>query len=803
MLKNYFITAFRNLTKNKIFSTINILGLSIGISACLLISLYVNYERSYDKHIDRIDQLYRVLYERETETGEMVQFASASPNVGPTITEKIPEILKFARAYKVEGVLSNENISFREEKMLWAEPGFLDLFAYEIIRQSTDSLLGEPNTMLISEETAHKYFGKEDPLGKLLKRDGEETFRVVGIFKSKPENTHYDADILLSFINWENHLGEHFKRYGWVLSGFYTYVLVEKGADPTRINRKIENLINQELGEFMKLTKMRIGYQLQPVKDIHLTSHYMHELKANGNKNSVLFLYIIAWFIIIIAWINFVNLLTISSIKRSPEISLRKVLGGTSPQLIRQFLFESLLINSIALLLAFLFIELSFPLFSGLTNIPLSYTIWDKSWFMRSILLIFLIGTLLAGSYPVWGILSRRIIATLRQGFTGSKRAVLLRKSLVVFQFFMAIVLIAGTLSVYQQLQYLKSKETGINKSDILVINTPRVGEEDILAQRKAFKEEIKKYPFVKDISFSSVIPGKHNMFNRGGVRRISDDPTSGKNYRVTEADHQFMEVYSNIFLTGRNFTEDYNADAATVIVNLAASNLLGFEKPEDALQEKILVGGREYTIIGIIENFHQESPRLDFEPQIFRLPLRFDGYFSIKLDHSKNLTQKRKTIEQKYQAFFPGNPFDYFYLEDFYNKQYRTEEQFGKVFGIFSLLALFITLLGILSLSAFSAAQRRKEIGIRKVMGASVKQILVLLSKSYVLLLILSCILAVPVIYYALNKWLNNFANRMELTLWIFIIPMVVISGFSLIMVALQSIKTAKDNPVNSLRYE
>jgi len=803
MFKNYFITAFRNLTKNKIFSTINILGLSIGISACLLISLFVNYQMSYDKHIGHIDQLYRVLYERETETGEIVQFASASPTVGPAITKQIPEILKFARAFKVEGILSYDDISFREEIMLWAEPAFLDLFEYEIIAQSADSLLGEPNTMLISEEMANKYFGIDDPLGKMLKRDGNETFKITGIFKSKPENTHFDADILLSYINWENQLGENAKTYGWVYSGFYTYVLLENGADYIDVNRKIENLINRELGEFMKMYKIRIGYQLQPVEDIHLTSHYMHELKTNGNKNSVIFLYIIAWFIIIIAWINFVNLLTISSIKRSSEISLRKVLGGTSPQLIRQFLFESVLINSISLLFAFLFIELSFPLFSRLTNIPQSYFIWDKGWFWQSIIVIFLVGTLLAGSYPVWGILSKKIIATLRHGFTGSKKAVFLRKSLVVFQFFMAIILIAGTISVYQQLQYLKSKETGINKSNILIINTPRVGGQDILAQRKAFKEEIRKYPFVENVSFSSVIPGKHNMFNRGGVRRVSDDPTSGKNYRVTETDHNFTNVYRNTFIAGRNFTEDYHADASKVIVNLAASKLLGFKNPGDAINEKILLGGRENIVIGVIENFHQESPRLDFEPQIFRLPLRHAGYFSVKLNNTQNLKEIRTTLEEKYKTFFPGNPFDYFYLEDFFMNQYKTEVQFGKVFGIFALLALFITLLGILSLSAFSAQQRKKEIGIRKVMGATVNQILILLSKSYITLLIISFILSIPVIHYGLNKWLNNFANRMELSIWIFVIPMVLISVFSLITVAYQSTKTAKDNPANSLRYE
>lgn len=803
MIKNYFITAFRNLTKNKIFSAINIIGLSIGIAACLLIAIYVNYEKSYDQSADQINNLYRVLYERVSETGEKVQFASASPNVGPAITKQIPEVLQFARVYKLEGILSKEDISFREEKMLWAEPNFLELFSYHIISQSADSLLSEPNTMLLSDKAAQKYFGKENPLGKTLRLNGRQDFKVIGIFESKPSNMHYDADVLLSYINFENQLGDRLSLYGWMFSGFYTYVLLEDGADYKAVNEDIHDLIQRELGEFMNHYKLTIGHKLQPVKDIHLTSHYMHELKNNGNKNSVVFLNIISWFIILIAWINFVNLLTISSIKRSSEISLRKVLGGTSPQLIRQFLLESLLINAIALLLSLILIETLFPAFSRLTSIPQDYFIWDKIWLWKQIVIIFMVGTLLAGSYPVWGILTKKIVATLRNGYTGSKKAVFLRQALIVFQFFMAIILISGTISVYQQLQFLKAKESGINKKNILLIHTPNVGNQDIIGQRKAFKEEIKKFPFVKNVTYSSVIPGKHNMFNRGGVRRISDEGTAGKNYRVTEVDHNFADVYSTILVAGRNFSEDYEAEAGSLIINLAAAEQLGFESAEAAINEKIYFEGLEKTIIGVIENFHQESPRLEFEPQIFRLPQRYAGYFSVKFAEKTSLKEMQNKIEQKYKAFFPGNPFDFIYMDDFYAQQYKMEVRFGKVFGLFSLLALFITLLGILSLSAFSATQRRKEIGIRKVMGASVNQLVVLLSKNYIVLLGISFLLAMPLINYALNKWLNNFANRMEISIWIYIIPVVMISAFSLITVAYQSAKAARDNPVNSLRYE
>lgn len=803
MLKNYFITALRNLIKNKIFSIINILGLSIGIAACLLILFYVKYEKGFDRHVTDIDNLYRVTYQRVTETGENVQFASASPTVGPAITAKFPEIEKFARAYKLEGTLSINEISFREENMFWAEPAFLDLFSFQVIQKTNDSLLSEPNTMVISQEMAKKYFGDTNPLDKILILDGKGQFKVVGIFKPLPSNTHFKANFLLSYINWENQLGENVKTFGWIYSGFYTYVKTSGKTDLDNLNKKIEEYINQELGEFMQVYKIKINYKLQPVKDIHLTSKFMHELSANGNRSSVTFLTIIAWFIILIAWINFVNLLTISSIKRNAEIGLRKVLGGSKHQLIRQFLFESLLINLASFLVAFAIIEICRPFFSNITGIPMGYIRYNTIWFWKYALLIFMVGTFLAGSYPVWGILTNKIIYSIKKRYTGSKRAIVLRKALVSFQFFIAVLLIGGTISVYKQLQFLHSKETGIDKSDIFVLYTPRIGGNDILSKRESFSEEVSKLPFVKSIAFSSVIPGKLNMFNRGGIYRFGDDPTTGKNYRVTEVDYSFTDVYSNVFIYGRNFSKENQSDLTSVIINLAAMNLLGYENPETAVGAKIVMEGQEATIIGVIENFHQESPRNEFEPQIFRLAKRFHGYYSIKLAKSANTKDVQSSIEKYYLQFFPGNPFEYFYLEDYYKQQYTSENRFGKVFAVFSFLALFITLLGILSLSSFSANQRRKEISIRKVMGASVNQILFLLSSSYSILLIIAFVFSVPVMNYALEKWLTNFANRMEISIWVYFIPMLLVAVFSLVTVIYQSYKIAQENPADSLRYE
>lgn len=802
MLKNYLQTAFRVLSRNKLFTLINVAGLAIGITACLFISHYARYQLSYDKHFLNEERLYRVLYEREGETGEKVQFASASPAIGPELVSYFPEIKSYGRLYKTEGVMAHENIHFREERLFYAMPKTLELFGIHMLEDNGSHLLAEPNTVILSKTTAHKYFGNESPLGKILTLDGTSDFRVIGVYADLPENTHFRSDMFLSYITWENRLGQALERSKWFFSGFYTYVQVAPGTDIEALNEAIPELIDQKLGQMLAQYKMKMRYKLQPVTDIHLTSHFMHELAPNGNRQAVWFLFIIAWFIILIAWINFINLLTISSMKRHGEISLRKVLGGKRIQLIGQFLTESLLINSMALLLAVLLVALLMPFFRQLTNMPASAVMWQTSWFWPTLLLIFATGVLLAGSYPVWGILNKRIASSLRRSFTGTKRAVALRKALVVFQFFMATLLIVGTISVYMQLAHLKANETGIDKSSVMVVRAPIVGDSTLLQKRQAFKQELMRNPGIEAVCFSSVVPGKHNMFNRGGIRPVNSEPTDGKNYRVTETDRQFIQVYRTHLLAGRNFSEDPQARSQSVIVNLRAMDQLGYASPNEAVGQKIYFDGYVAHIVGVMENFHQESPRLAFEPQIFRPAKRHRGYFSIRTSggHPGGL---HRQVEEEYNQFFPGNPFEHSYLEEAYARQYASEAQFGEVFGVFAFLALFITLLGLISLAAFSANQRRQEIGIRKVLGATAREVLVLLSRSYIGLLALAFILALPVGYYALEEWLNNFANRMEISPWLFVAAAVVVSAMTLITVIWQSARAAKENPAHALRYE
>lgn len=802
MLRNYLIAAYRQIIKNKFLSIINIAGLAVGIAATLLISHYTRYELSYDQSYTNRENLYRVLYERESENGDLVQFASACPAVGSVLKERLPEVIEAGKMYKTKGVLSHKETFLREEGLFYAEPAILDLLSYEVMKQNGSNLLKEPHTMVISESLANKLFGEADPLGKSLKLDGKETFQITGIFKDKAPNHHFTAQAFFSFITLEQMMGENYFRYQWIYSGFYTYIRTAAGVEKSEIDQQLISIVENELSDFMKQYKVRMGYQLQPVKDIHLNSHYMHELEANGNENNIIFLRIIAWFIIIVAWINFLNLFTINALNRSDEINLRLILGSRKRQMTAQFLFESLLVNSMALLVALAIIELIFPAFTRLTGLPSDLSIWQFSWFWWKMLFIFFVGIVLAGSYPVWGLFTRKITSSLRGKFSTSHSSKLLKKALVSFQFFMSFLLLAATITVFKQLNHLHAQETGFNKNNILVLKTPSVGSKDILQKREAFKEELSKYPFIRQVSYSSVIPGKHNMFNRGGIHKVGTDPTDAINCRVTELDYHYMDVYHNRLLAGRKFSREHPSDKNAIVLNQLACKELGFESPEAALGAAINFDGYVAIVIGVIQNFHQQSPQQAFEPQIFRLARRMEGYFSV-LYQGHHLDELKEQLALRYESFFPGNPMEYFFLEDFYEQQYDNQTRLGSVFAVFSLLSILITFLGVLSLAAYSAAERTKEIGIRKTLGAKVHDVLKLLSSDYLKLMLLAFVLSIPVSYYALDEWLNNFATRTALSAQIFILPLLVVAVLTILTVVYQSYRTAIMNPAQSLRYE
>jgi putative ABC transport system permease protein len=478
MFKNYLKITFRTLQKTKLFSAINIFGLSIGITACLLILHYVNFEQSYDKFHDQIDQIYRLRYERTSEDGSAVRFASCTPPAGGLIRERFPEVDILARIFRYRGVIvSFEDIKFTEERVFHAEPQFLDIFDFKFLEGDPQKALGSVNNALISQSIAKKYFGERDPIGKIIKVDQKTTYQVSGIFQDVPKNSHLKFDILLSFENFAKSSGPEYME-NWGHTGMFTYVILKPDADITEFKNKVDDLVEAEFGEALKYYNMVMELPLQPLKDIHLNSHFMQEHEVNGDRDAVNFLIIIALFIIVIAWVNYINLSTARSLTRAKEVGLRKTVGGSRKQLMVQFLFETLFINLISLGVALVLLRFTLPWFSQLTGIPLSFPFWAQSWVWVVIPTLFFTGIILSGLYPVIALSSFKPIDTLRGKIGTSVKGISLRKSLVVFQYVIALTLITGTLTVFNQIKYMKNQDLGFDIEQTLVVKAPRVKDE-------------------------------------------------------------------------------------------------------------------------------------------------------------------------------------------------------------------------------------------------------------------------------------------------------------------------------------
>ncbi|WP_020528428.1 ABC transporter permease [Flexithrix dorotheae] len=807
MFKNFLNIALRNLLKNKIFSFINILGLAIGIAASLLIIQYVSFELSYDNFLENRSSLYRIQQDRFNKGELSTQWAAGCSAVGQALSENFPEVEAFARLTSIGGVIihkkpNGEKIQFREERMFMANSSFLPMFKYKVIKGGVDSLLlKEPYKAVINEKTARKYFQDEDPIGKTLSLNDRNDFEVVGVVEDYPENTHLKFDILFSFETYVDWQGED-TRTAWFWDGFYNYILLAPGTDYKQFEAKIPDYIEKTIGESLREYDSWVKFNLQPVQDIHLYSDYMMEAEVNGDGNTVYFLLIIAFTIILIAWVNYINLSTARSIDRAKEVGIRKVMGSQRPQLIRQFLLESSIINAIAIMLALVLLVMVTPFFSNLIgkNIPLSLFSNVEFWLVLSGL--FIIGSFLAGIYPAFVLSSFQPVTTLKGKMSTSAKGVFLRKVLVIIQFAASVFLIAGTLTVMKQVDYMQNQDLGVDIDQTVVIKAPEVRDSTYSDRVESFKTEMLRFPKIENISVSTAVPGSKPGWNAGGIRKISDEPTNSNQYRVVGIDYNFVDAFQLSVISGRNFSRDFKTDEETVLFNESAIRLLGFQKPEEALNEKIYFWGDTFKIIGVIKDYHHESLKSNFDPLIFRLIPSSRNYYSLKLN-PEQVGETLGTIEATYRDFFPGNPFEYFFLDEHFEKQYKADMQFGKIFGIFAGFAIFVACLGLFGLSSFMVVQRTKEIGVRKVLGASIISIINLLSKEFVRLIIVASVVALPLAWFTMNNWLEGFANKINLGWWVFLLPLGLILLIALITVSIQTVKAAISNPVDALRNE
>ena len=807
MIKNYFKIAWRNLMRHKVYSGINIFGLAIGIASCLLILQYVSYELSYENFQVNKDRIYRVQQDRYDNGKLSTQWAAGAFGVGNAFKNAIPDIEDYVKVVSNDNVTTEvQNQPLKIEQVFFASSSFFNIFTYPLLAGDKNTALNEPNTAALSETTARKIFGTTNVIGKRLELNGNSSYSITAVFKDAPDNTQLKPNLLLSyatFVKMTTDSSGNGPETAWEWDGCLTYLLLRKNANPAAVEKKFAPIAEKFVGADMKKFNAAVVYKLQPLTDIHLHSHYMMEPGQTGDAKTVYLLLGIAFFIVIIAWVNYINLATARAITRAREVGVRKAIGSRRKQLIFQFLSESAVMNAIALVLAILIIMIAIHGFNTLSGQKLSFTLFIKYQFWLSLAAIFITGVFLSGLYPAFVLSGFKPAEVLKGNMAGTKQSNILRKSLVVFQFAASLFLLIGTVTVYRQIQFMRKQSLGINITQTLVVNRPVVGIDSTYSKKMAaFKNELSQNTAIKDVTVSTAIPGEPVGWNAGGIKLVGADENTQKQYRVIGVDYDYMKAFDLKLIAGRVFSKSFGGDDSAVIFNRKAIEQLGFNQPEEALNKRIDFWGRKYTIIGVTENFHQQSLQDAYEPLILRLIPDVNGYLSVKTTGA-NAGKIINVVKAGWDKFFPGNTFDYFFLDEHFNDQYKADQRFGRVFGLFTGLAILVACMGLFGLASFTTLQRTKEIGIRKVLGASVSNILKLLYREFAMLLLIAFVIASPLAWLAISNWLQGYAFRINVHWMYFLLPFLAIVVIALITVSFQSIKAAMANPVNSLRSE
>jgi putative ABC transport system permease protein len=813
MFRNHFKIAFRSLFNKKGYTFLNILGLAIGIASCLVIFQYTAYERSYDRFGDKADQMVRLRLDSYQKGKLAWQSATVYPAIAPAMKRDFPEVENFCRLYAANLLLSNDqkNIKFTEDKGYFADPSVIDMFAVSLVEGNPKTALDGPFKMLLSESMAKKYFAGEDPIGKRLTvRDGHlRNFEITGVFKDYPKNSHLIINDLVSYST----LGAQIRMEGdtsnrtetsWGWYDFYAYLQLRKGADWKKLESRLPAFTDRYINskEWMKRNNIKEALYFIPLKDIHLYSNSNEEAEVNGDGKAVAFLYLIAFFIISIAWINYTNLATARSLERAREVGVRKVLGAIRADLIVQFLVESFLLNGVAIILAITAAILLAPSFNRLIG-----THSDSSFFLPlnywlGFMALFFSGAFLSGIYPAFILSGFNPITVLKGLFKNSTKGWVLRKALIIGQFATSVILIAGTIIVYRQVQFMRDQKLGVNINQTLVLQGVR-SVQDSLFQNifQPFKTELLREPGIKQVTASSNVMGQE-IYWTTGVRRLGpENPTSVTLYHLG-VDYDFLPAFDLKLVAGRNFSKSFTTDNEAALLNEKAAEMLGFKNPQEAINNKLNRGGDTVTIVGIVTNYHHQGLQKAIDPMIILLRPNQSRFYSLKMTATRP-RQMMASIEKIWNKYFPSDPFNYFFLDQSYNQQYQSDIEFGEVFGIFALLAILIACFGLLGLSAYNVSQRIKEIGIRKVMGASVPHVLFLLSKDFLVLVFISFFVAFPVCWLVMNNWLQDFAFRIEMHWWVFAIAATIAIMIAILTISFQAYKAAVANPVSALRSE
>lgn len=811
MLKNYFTIAVRNVGRNKIFSLINISGLAIGIAVFVFIAQYVAFEWSTNRFHKNFNQLYRLnVVNKGGNAGYYVP-----PGLGPVMKNNVAGVEAYTRvadgigsgvvSYATPSASPSKEGSFREENISYVDGNFFDVFSFPLVAGNRS--LQQPKTVALSEGIAKKYFGTGDVIGKVVtvsNQFGNTPYTITTVYKDMPEGSDIQSKILLSFKTLEsaaNRNENDWANPATTESGFTnTYFLLKKGADGKRLSGQLTRFL-QNSNPRAKEDKV----VLQPFRELHLAPHFTYPLQTFGNLKLVVVFGCVALLILVIAWVNYINLSTAQALKRAKEVGVRKVLGASRTQLIFQYLTETFLVTLTAVCFGLLLVQLLQYGFNNFTGRHLSLAVLNEGRFWLSGSVLVITGSLLAGTYVAFVLSSFKPIKAIQGKVEGIKTAFSMRKVLVVFQFTVSIVFIIATLVLYRQLQYMQTQKLGMNLDQLMVIKGPTVSSDDQAERNLSFKNGLGQLSFVKSYAASNNVPGGGYNFSADGITRLNPQPDDDKkNYSMFICDERFFDTYKIDFAGGNNFTAEDAANgwskAKKVILNEKAAAQLGFEKGESIIGKKIL-WGEPFEIIGIIKDYHHLSLQQAIKPVIY-LPSVSFVYFTIQTDIT-NLPSKLNIIKRLYRKEFASNPFDYFFADERFNLQYKEEQKLGSVLIAAAFVAVLIACMGLFGLASFSAQQRVKEIGIRKVLGATVNGIVVLLSKDFLKLVIISAVIAFPLAGWAMNSWLQSFAYRTTISWWVFAIAGMGALLIALLTIGWQTVKAAIANPVKNLRTE
>jgi putative ABC transport system permease protein len=797
MFNNYFKITLRNFRRHKIYTFINLSGLAIGLACCILILSYVHFEISYDTYHSKSDRIYRLIVQGHMKE-RAINIASSNNPVGPALAQDFPEVENAVRIrYMYRNEIKQGEKQFFEEDAFWADASVFDVFSFRLLKGDPQSALKNALSVVLTEDAAGKYFGDEDPLGKVLSFNGSDHYNVTGVMENIPGNSHFTFDMLCSFETFAAANRQQVERWVGDFNNF-TYLLLKEDADPRKVEAKLIPVVDKNMGRILKTIGWEFKYSLQPLHSIHLHSQLEGEISENSDISYIYIFSAIALFILFLACINFMNLSTARASNRAKEVGMRKVHGAVRTKLIKQFLGESLIYSFLSLFLALLLVQLTLPLFRSLSGRDLTINYLGIPWLIPCLIALALITGLAAGSYPAF-VMARFQPARVLKGSLGvGSRKNHFRSILVVFQFAVTTILLISTAVIFNQIHYMKNKKLGFDKEHIVML---QIRDDSTRQAIEAVKQELKHVPGVIDVSASSHAPGwgaRHNSCQPEGYN-TNESFAMG----IISIDQDYLPTLGMELISGRNFSQSFPSDPEnSVILNETAAKKIGWENPIGKQIRELDARAVYKTVIGIIKDFHTQSVQEAIEPLMITNLTDSPQVFSLRLSPG-NIPDKMKSLRAKWEKTVPNASFDFFFLDESFNSRYWAEERLSRLFSHFSLIAIFIACLGLFGMASYNAEMRTKEVGIRKVLGASSSTLVLMLSQDMVKLVILANIIAWPLAYFISHQWLQDFPYRTSINPLLFILSTFFVLAIGFFTTFFQSLKTSLACPVDTLKYE